>query len=96
MFFCQLFWYRELCCKTCEDWRPDNQRALLEQDKSIPLSFTDGEDFELDEDDDINELDYDSISDSVDDMLNLEDFDIDADDLTEFDKDFKKVTGEDV
>lgn len=59
--YCHVKGYRELCCKTCENWRPENAKAVVEGDSRLNIDgFQEDDDFDED-DEDINELDYDNL-----------------------------------
>ena len=59
--YCHVKGYRELCCKTCENWRPENAKAAVEDDSRLNIDgFQEGDDFDED-DEDINELDYEEL-----------------------------------
>lgn len=59
--YCHVKGYRELCCKTCENWRPENAKAAVEGDSRLNIDgFQEDDDFDED-DEDINELDYDNL-----------------------------------
>lgn len=95
--------YRELCCKTCENWKPENAKAVVEDHSRLNINgFQDDDDFDED-DEDISDLDYEELdleaalningqnpilSQLDDDMANIN---VNSVDMEEFEKDFDKV-----
>jgi len=70
--YCHVKGYRELCCKTCENWRPENAKAALGGDSRLNIDgFQENDDF-TEDDEDIDELDYDNLDEDDMDVFNAE------------------------
>ena len=68
--YCHVKGYRELCCKTCENWKPENAKAVVEDHSRLNINgFQEDDDFD-EEDEEISEMDYEDID--VDELLNMD------------------------